>query len=217
MTINRKDFIRTMFVGAGGLAVTANLGFMGAPVFSGSSIKAIVVDFAKCSGCRTCEAVCSAHNHPVEIGGEKLLGAGNPHFANIKVWHYNPPMDVPVTCFLCADAPCVKACPVRPDEVTGRKALYRDEVFHTIQNDLDRCIACESCADACREERGGVIFPDEEGHPQQMCSLCNGDPQCVKYCPYEALSYLEITTDMPYRQMSPDQINELLAKAYYHQ
>jgi Fe-S-cluster-containing hydrogenase component 2 len=48
-----------------------------------------------------------------------------------------------------------------------------------------------------------------------MCTLCQGNPQCVKYCPYEALSFLEITPDMPLRGMSPEKINQLLTEAYY--
>lgn len=215
MTLSRKDFIRGMLLGSAGVAVTSQLGLMTFSFSGTNSIKAIVIDYSKCTGCRTCEAVCSASNHPVSIAGEALPGAGNPDYSNIKVWHFNPPLDIPVTCFICADAPCIAACPVKPDAVTGRKALYRDEVFQTIQNDLNRCIGCQSCADACREERGGVIFPDDLGQPQRMCTLCQGNPQCVKYCPYEALSFLEITPDMPLRRMSPEKINQLLTEAYY--
>ncbi|MBU1368979.1 MAG: 4Fe-4S dicluster domain-containing protein [Bacteroidetes bacterium] len=217
MSFNRKEFLQTLLLGTGGILAASKLAIAGVPIFSGSTIKAIVVDYSKCAGCRTCETVCSAFHHQIAHEGQQFRGKGIPAWSNIKVWHYNPPMDVPVTCFLCDDAPCIEACPVRPDKVTGRRALYRDEVLHTIQNDLDRCIGCEQCAEACQSSRGGVIFPDEEGRPNGICDLCQGDPNCVKYCPYDALAFLEITVDMPYRQMQPEKIANQLIASYYQQ
>ena len=214
--ITRKEFLRKLAIGAGGLALIGNYGFI-FPFESGNGeIKAIVVDFDKCAGCRTCETVCSAYNHKVEIDGALLNGLGNPDLSNIKVWHFNPDVDVPVTCFLCEDAPCIEACPIEPDPDTGKKALYRDNVFHTIKVDLNRCIGCEMCSEACREKSGGVIFPNEEtGSPERMCRLCDGDPQCVKYCPYGALQYMNITAEMQLRNTSPEKIAEILIEQYY--
>ncbi|KAF0131281.1 MAG: iron-sulfur cluster-binding oxidoreductase [Bacteroidetes bacterium] len=215
MKISRKDFIKNFALGAGGIVLVSEGVFASVFAGSNSTIKAIIVDYTKCTGCRTCEAVCSASNHKIEIEGNQLFGNGNPSMSNIKVWRYHPPVDVPITCFLCNDAPCVEACPVKPDAINGRKALYRDEVLNTIKCDRDRCIGCQSCSDACKKERGGVIFPDEEGSPTSMCTLCNGDPQCVKWCPYGALSFLEVTSDMPLREMSPDEIAKVLEQTYY--
>jgi len=217
MAINRKQFLHGLMLGTGGAAIAANLGFISTGLYNIKSIKAIVIDFDKCAGCRTCETICSANNHPVNIAGLQLKGLGNPELSNIRVWHYNPPADVPVTCYLCADAPCVEACPVKPHPETGRKALYRDETLQTIWNDRDRCIGCQSCANACKEQRGGVIFPDEEGSPTSMCTLCGGEPQCILHCPYEALSYLEITDSMPLRNLSPDLLAQKLYEKYYEQ
>lgn len=213
---SRRDFLQTLAIGAGGIALMGSYGF----IFPGESLngetKAIVVDFSKCAGCRTCETACSAFNHKVSINGNKMKGLGNPDLSNIKVWHYNPDVDIPVTCFICEDSPCIEICPVDPDPITGRKALYRDETFHTIKNDLDRCIACEKCSRACREKSGAVIFPNlKTGMPERMCTLCDGDPQCVKYCPYGALQYLSITTEMQLRNQSPEKIAEELTRHFY--
>jgi hypothetical protein len=51
--------------------------------------------------------------------------------ARIRVYHFNPDVDVPVTCVLCDDAPCVASCPVAPDQ-QGRRAIYRDPVTRVI-------------------------------------------------------------------------------------
>ena len=215
--ISRKEFLQNLAIGAGGIALLGNFGFIFPYKNPKGEIKAIVVDFNKCAGCRTCETACSAYNHKVEIDGETFNGLGNPDLSNIKVWHFNPDVDVPVTCFLCEDTPCIEACPILPDPVTGRKALYRDEVFHTIQVDISRCIGCEKCSTTCREKSGGVIFPNKEtGSPERMCRLCDGDPQCVKYCPYGALQYLSVTPEMQLRNTSPKKIAEILIEKYYN-
>lgn len=217
MSISRRNFIRNIAWGSGGIALSGSLGFVSAPMMVGDSVKAIVVDYNKCAGCRTCETVCSASNHKISLQGKEIPGQGNPSLSNIRVWRYHPPADVPVTCFLCKDAPCIKACPVSPHSETGRRALYKDEKLGTIKNDYDRCIGCSRCADACKNESGGVIFPDEEGSPQGMCTLCEGNPQCIQWCPFEALSYLEITDDMLYRGTSPNKIAWSLFGEFYDQ
>ncbi len=215
-TQSRRDFLQKLALGAGGIALFGNFGFIYPYDNSNGNIQAIVVDFSKCAGCRTCETVCSAYNHQVNIDGNIMNGLGNPDLSNIKVWHYNPDVDVPITCFLCNDAPCIEACPITTDSITGRKALYRDDVFGTIKCDIDNCIGCELCSKACREKSGGVIFPNRStGKPEHMCTLCNGDPQCVKYCPYGALQYLTILSKMPLRNLSPDEIAKELIAIYY--
>ena len=214
--LSRRRFLQNLAMGAGGMLLLGNYGFIFASSNPIQGIKAIVVDFDKCAGCRTCETVCSAFNHKVEINDQMINGLGNPDLSNIKVWHYNPDVDVPVNCFLCDDAPCIEVCPVDPDPLTGRKALYRDEEFQTIRNDIERCIGCEKCARVCADERGGVIFPNKDTRmPERMCTLCDGDPQCVKYCPYGALQYLTITDGLPLRNRQPKEIAEELIKKYY--
>lgn len=215
-TLSRREFLQNLAVGAGGIVVLGGLGFIFPSKTSARTFRAIVVDFDKCTGCRTCEAVCSAYNHKVEINGELMDGLGNPELSNIKVWHYNPDVDVPMTCFLCEDNPCIEACPTTPDLITGRKALYRDDELYVIKNNIDRCLGCEQCAKACQSMRGGVIFSNKEtGMPERMCRLCDGDPQCVKYCTFGALSFMEVTPDLPLRGRSPKAIAEFLSEKYY--
>ncbi|GFO69491.1 (Fe-S)-binding protein [Geomonas limicola] len=176
----------------------------------------VLVDYSKCTGCRTCETACSASNHPVPVGGKELPGLGNPYYANIRLHNFNPDVDVANVCAMCADTPCVRACRVEPDGETGRRALYRDEATHTIRNDSARCIGCRSCAWACASQRTGTISPNPAtGKPERMCTLCGGDPQCVKKCPFSALSYVEVRNNRKFYGQGPEKIAAQLARNWY--
>jgi len=216
--LTRRDFIKGIGIGGGAVVLFGQFGVHAAAwAFAGDpQLKMVLVDYAKCTGCRTCEAACSAQNRPVTIAGRALPGLGNPLFANIRVHSFNPDVDVPNVCAMCSDTPCVKACPVEPDTKTGRRALYRDQATHTIHNDPNRCIGCRSCAKACATQRTGVITPNPAtGRPERMCTLCGGDPQCVKRCPFGALSYVEVRSDRKFYGLGPDKIAAELAKGWY--
>ncbi len=213
---SRRHFLQDIAIGGSGLIILGTLGFRILKDKEQNIIKAISVDFEKCTGCRTCETACSAYNHPVIVNGQKMNGVGNPHLSNIKVHHFNPDIDIPSTCALCPDPPCINACPVSPDLTTGRKALYRDENM-TIKNDTERCIACMQCAKACEQTRGGIIHPNPETHrPERMCTLCDGNPQCVENCPFGALSYVEMPIDRDLANLSPSKIAERLIEQLYN-
>jgi len=182
---------------------------------AGAGYSMILVDFNKCTGCRTCEAVCAQYNHKAVVDGEELPGLGNPYLSNIRVHRFNPDVDVPVACAMCPDNPCVAACPVEPDE-KGRRALYRDPETLAVKNDIERCIGCGNCAAACGAERAGIIIPNTETNkPERMCTLCGGDPQCVKYCPGEALSFVAVDTDAKGYARPPEQVAEELVRRWY--
>lgn len=217
-TLTRREFIKGVGLGGGAVVLLGQFGVHGlAWALSGDpELKMVIVDYTKCTGCRTCETACSAQNHSVSIAGRKLPGLGNPRFANIRVHSFNPDVDVPSVCAMCNDTPCVKACPVEPDAKAGRRALYRDQVTHTIYNDPARCIGCQSCAKACATQRTGVITPNPlTGRPERMCTLCGGDPQCVKRCPFGALSYVEVRSDRKFYGLGPEKIAAELAKGWY--
>ena len=215
--LTRREFVKGVGLGGSALLLFGQFGIHAAWADSKKPVlKMVLVDYGKCTGCRTCEAVCSSHNRPVTSGGEKLAGLGNPRYANIRVESFNPEVDIPNVCAMCSDTPCVKACPVEPDPKTGRRALYRDEAAHTIRNDAGRCIGCRSCAEACASQRTGVISPDSAtGRPERMCTLCGGDPQCVKWCPFGALSFVEVRPDRKFYGLDPRKIAAELAKNWY--
>jgi len=217
----RREFLEKIAVG--GIAVFS-LGPLGCSALrtisekevAGKTCGIVLVDYNKCTGCRTCEAVCSAYHQKVQINGQWLVGTGNPNDANIRVNHFNPDVDIPVVCAMCPDNPCIEACPVDPEPVTNRKALYRDEKIGTVKNDPDRCIGCGSCVTACLDKGVGIIAlnPATE-KPAQICDLCDGDPQCIKHCPYEALSLMTVATDHEFYRMQPEKIADELARRWY--
>ena len=215
--VSRRNFLKTMSVLTGG-----GISFGGWLVRSVDaqqrvSYGLVVVDFNKCTGCRTCEAVCSQVNRKVTIDGEELLGLGNPHYTNVRVMYFNPPVDIPNRCVQCNDAPCIEACPVTPDATTGRKALYRDEKTQAVKNDPERCIGCGACARTCKELRvGAIILNPDTNKPEGICNLCEGDPACVKYCPNSALTYVQGGLDGRHYASSPEKIAEQLTTLWYY-
>lgn len=176
----------------------------------------IAVDYTKCTGCRTCEAVCSASNHPVSIDGRMFPGTGNPFLGNIHVHSFNPDVSAPSVCARCTDTPCVNACPVDPDPTNGRRALFREPRWGTITNDPDRCLSCGNCVGACGAGSVGILVRHPEtNRPMRMCTLCGGDPQCVSHCPYEALSLIRVTADHQFYRMAPEAVARELSKRWY--
>ena len=214
---SRREFLINLGVASGGLISLGGWLVKTVDAQEKATYGLIVVDFNKCTGCRTCEAVCSQVNKKVTINGEELLGLGNPHFSNVRVMYFNPPVDVPNRCVQCSDAPCIEACPVSPDPKTGRKALYRDEKTLAIKTDYDRCIGCGSCAQACTEGRvGAIIMNPDTNKPEGICNLCEGDPACVKHCPFGALSYIEDGLDGRHYAFSPEKIAQQLTTLWYY-
>ncbi|MEM2912413.1 MAG: 4Fe-4S dicluster domain-containing protein [Candidatus Bathyarchaeia archaeon] len=137
--------------------------------------KFVSADPEKCVGCAVCEYVCSFEK-------EKVY---NPMKSRIRVVRLHPLVNLSVTCRLCEDPPCVAACP--------RDALKQSEENGTILVDEEKCNGCGWCVEAC--DYGAITL-----HPERkvvfVCDLCKdkGEPQCVKWCPEEALDY--VTSDV---------------------
>ncbi|MBW2027440.1 MAG: 4Fe-4S dicluster domain-containing protein [Deltaproteobacteria bacterium] len=133
--------------------------------------KVLIVDPSLCTGCRTCELICSIKNE----------GVANPTLARIRVIadKYQG-VRVPMICQQCRDAPCMCVCP------SG--ALFRDETLDIVRRNEDRCIVCRSCVTACPFGAMGV---DPVGKKVFKCELCEGDPECVRFCEDKALRYEE--------------------------
>ncbi len=135
--------------------------------------KMILVDYAKCTGCRLCETVCSVTN----------TSACNPERARIRIirWEWEG-VQIPVLCQQCDEAACVEICP--------RKALSRDSEMGVVKLDQKRCIGCKLCLQACPF---GALSYDFVKKEMIKCQLCDGDPACVKFCETEALQFVPVS------------------------
>jgi len=102
--------------------------------------------------------------------------------SRIRVVHMKPLFNFALSCRACEDAKCVVACP--------EKALSQEEATGIIMRSDDKCKGCDWCVQAC--EHGGISIHPDTGF-SVACDLCGGEPQCVEFCPEEALQI--ITTD----------------------
>lgn len=129
--------------------------------------KSLQFDLDKCTGCRTCEMVCSLTH----------TGECNPLKSRIHVTRMKlDGVMIPVYCKQCVNAPCAKNCP--------ENAIYRDEKTGVVLIDYAKCIGCKNCIQYCPF---GAMTLDPETEQVIKCDLCGGDPQCVKYCIDNAL------------------------------
>lgn len=126
-------------------------------------------DPRKCTGCGMCRLICAmvkekrAHAPLSRIGLIRCAGEQ---------------LHLPVICRHCEDAPCMAVCP--------REAISRDSAAGQVMVNHDACISCKMCVAACPF---GAMGFDSERRAVFKCDLCDGDPQCVRFCFPGALSY----------------------------
>jgi len=132
--------------------------------------KVLSIDYRKCTGCRLCELVCAVSHD----------GVSNPMRSRIKVmkWEHEG-VYVPVSCQQCEDAPCMAVCPV--------KAISRDEELQYVKIDYDICIGCRSCVAVCPF---GAMSYNTTDKKVFKCDLCEGDPQCARFCEVNAIEFV---------------------------
>ncbi len=133
--------------------------------------KVLSINPEKCTGCRLCELVCSVFHD----------GVSNASRSRIKVMKWEQEgLYVPMSCQQCQDAPCKIVCPV--------KAISRDEALSRVMVDHDKCIGCRSCVAVCPFGAMGFNVIDRKNF---KCDLCDGDPQCVRFCDAKAVDYVD--------------------------
>jgi carbon-monoxide dehydrogenase iron sulfur subunit len=133
--------------------------------------KVLVINYEKCTGCRLCELVCAVMHD----------GISNPIRSRIRVMKWESEgLYIPMSCLQCQDAPCMNVCPV--------KAISRDEDLGRVVVDYDVCIGCRSCVAVC--PFGAMSFNTID-RKVFKCDLCDGDPQCVRFCEVKAIEYVD--------------------------
>ncbi len=135
----------------------------------------IAIDHERCTGCKTCEMVCSLYH----------FGKCNPWESAIRVIRKEEGglvFCLPLVCQHCESAPCAEACP------TG--ALSRDKEQDMLTLDNEQCVACGLCVEACP---AGCVPVDSQGKVVTVCDLCGGQPQCVAACHVHCLTEVDST------------------------
>ena len=157
----------------------------------------MVIDLAKCDGCKTCTAACNKmHHSPPDREWIRVF--------QMQDAEHTAPYWFPKPCFHCDNPPCTKVCPV------GATFKRQDGI---VLIDNERCIGCRFCLAACpystrffnwgrpnaKEGRGQEYSP-ETGFPRRVgtvekCDFCpemaaRGQlPMCVAGCAMGTLYY----------------------------
>lgn len=136
-------------------------------------MKTFRINAKKCAGCRLCEMACSFKHHK----------EFSPELSNVRIRCIEDLAEcTPLNCIQCEDRNCIKVCPV--------DALSVDEKTGAVIVNQDNCIKCEACIEACNYS--GIRMIEKVYQPQiSICDLCSGDPECVKVCREQALTYIE--------------------------
>jgi Fe-S-cluster-containing hydrogenase component 2 len=66
--------------------------------------------------------------------------------------------------------------------------MTRDPVTGWVHLDQSKCIGCKMCVHAC--PFGNAVW-DELSQKILKCDYCGGDPACAKFCPTQALEWVD--------------------------
>ncbi|HEU5171649.1 MAG TPA: 4Fe-4S dicluster domain-containing protein [Gemmatimonadales bacterium] len=192
--LTRREFLQ--LAAASSLGVTV----LGGPVRTASAARraagvGILIDVARCIGCRTCEAACkAAHGFPE---GESA-DLGPQTWTYVKAVRLRTPREhaslgadgagtrsYKVQCMHCVEPACASACPV---------GALRKTADGPVEYDAGRCIGCRYCMIACPFQV--PRFEWRKALPAiSKCNMCadrraaGKGPACVEACPLEALQF----------------------------
>ena len=139
--------------------------------------KTLVVESKICAGCRTCETICSmTHEGVIDLEKSRIDLKSNAFKGSF----------IPLVCRQCADAPCYYACP--------EDAIHIQDGDGTVRIREEKCTGCRACEPACPYH---MIRFNEEKNVAFKCDFCEGDPECVKWCPMNALGTAEFGGSIP--------------------
>jgi anaerobic carbon-monoxide dehydrogenase iron sulfur subunit len=131
----------------------------------------LMIQADKCTGCHNCMLACSmTHEASFRISAARV---------HVYTWEREG-FSVPMMCQHCRDAPCIPVCTVN--------AMTRDPLTGWVNLDQGKCIGCKMCVHAC--PFGNSVW-DEGSHKILKCDYCGGDPACAKFCPTQAIQWVD--------------------------
>jgi len=149
-----------------------------------------VIDLKRCIGCDTCVIACKVE-HNITTGrfrlkvldshSEQVFEKPVGNFPNLSQYW------VPTMCHHCVEAPCASACPTN--------TLWRRDDDGIVMLDVDKCIGCQRCAEACPYD--AISFDEVDGSADK-CSACahriagDGRPACAVVCPTRAIHFGDV-------------------------
>lgn len=135
---------------------------------------AIHFDAKLCTGCGSCELMCSLfHEGVVGPAMSRCCVDRDPFNAEYQFY----------VCRQCLAPSCYVACPLQGisqmiDPESGVRYINEEE-----------CIGCRKCIEACPFDEGEIKFNSKK-KISYTCDLCRKraeGPVCVEYCPTDAL------------------------------
>jgi carbon-monoxide dehydrogenase iron sulfur subunit len=142
--------------------------------------KAIVFDPVLCTGCMRCMTTCSTYNNGgTSLSKARLHIARHEGHAITRIDEEDELIFEALTCQQCDKPFCMYFCPTQ--------AIERNKETGAMTINYDKCIGCRMCMTGCPF---GAIRYDSSRRRVIKCELCDGDPQCVKFCPTSALKFL---------------------------
>ncbi len=157
-----------------------------------SKNKILLIQPEYCVSCRSCELACS-------------LKHGNffsPTKSCISVLTSPLKFSVPLTCLQCDDPACANVC------VT--EALVKNPQTGVIEYHADKCIGCRLCVSACPF---GNISYNKDSSKIIKCDTCEGDPECAKFCPTDAISWVtEDIETLTRKKVMTDKFQQIFTK-----
>lgn len=134
-----------------------------------AAMRIVYVDKNRCLGCFNCERACALHRFAHDGSTQSYIRVDVDFESRIVRTS---------TCRQCQNAACVRVCP------TG--ALVKTPHTGIIEVNMEICIGCGNCEQACR--LGNVRIIPGVGAAGK-CDLCGGEPQCVQSCFARALLF----------------------------
>ncbi|MCD2492407.1 4Fe-4S dicluster domain-containing protein [Lacrimispora sp. NSJ-141] len=148
-------------------------------------MKRIMIDQAKCDGCKSCSIACmQAHRTDegtvYDLDLTDIHNESRNHIIEMEDGTYRP-----IFCRHCDQPECVMSC------MSG--ALTKDPATGHVLYDGTKCGSCFMCVMNCPY---GVLKADTATRTKVIkCDFCidaGGEPSCVKACPKNAVFVEEV-------------------------